>query len=145
VGKDRSTITNMLRLLGLPASVRRMVQDGQLTHGHGRALLGLSNERAMSELAREATTHGWSVREVERRVRTSAERAAPAERGRKGDPASAPFRTAEVRRIEDQLRRQLQTDVKVELRERDKGEIRIAFYNADDFDRLIDALGIRLD
>ena len=145
VGKDRTTVTNMLRLLGLPASVRRMVQDGHLSHGHGRALLGLSNERAMGELAREAATNGWSVREMERRVRTSAERAAPAERGRRGDPASSPFRTAEVRRIEDQLRRQLQTDVKVELSDRDKGEIKIAFYNTEDFDRLIEALGIRLD
>jgi ParB family chromosome partitioning protein len=145
VGKDRSTVTNMLRLLGLPASVRRLVQEGQLMHGHARALLGLSNERAMSELAREVMTQGLSVREVERRVRASAEKASPPERGRRGDPASSPFKTAEVRRIEDHLRRHLQTDVKVELRDRNKGEIRIAFYNADDFDRLLDVLGIRPD
>ena len=67
---------------------------------------------------------------------------------RNGDSASTPpppFRTAEVRRIEDHLRRQLQTDVKVELTDRQRGEIRLAFYDADDFDRLLDALGIRLD
>jgi ParB family transcriptional regulator, chromosome partitioning protein len=144
VGKDRTTVTNVLRLLSLPASVRRMLQEGQITHGHARALLGLANERAMGELAREIVQDGLSVREVERKVRQSTERAAPPERGRKGD-ASSPFRTAEVRRIEDNLRRHLQTDVRVELTDKQKGEIRIAFYNADDFDRLLDALGVRLD
>ena len=144
VGKDRTTVTNVLRLLSLPASVRRMLQEGQITHGHARALLGLANERAMGELAREIVQDGLSVREVERKVRQSTERAAPPERGRKGD-ANSPFRTAEVRRIEDQLRRHLQTDVRVELSDKQKGEIRIAFYNADDFDRLLDALGVRLD
>ena len=148
VGKDRTTVTNMLRLLGLPASVRRMVQEGKLTHGHARALLGLANERAMTDLARDAATNGLSVRDVERRVRESSERSVRPERSRRpegGEPAESAFRTAEVRRIEDHLRRQLQTDVKVELSERDRGEIRIAFYNADDFDRLLDTLGIRLD
>jgi ParB family chromosome partitioning protein len=150
VGKDRTTVTNMLRLLGLPASVRRMVQEGKLTHGHARALLGLSNERAITDLARDAATNGLSVRDVERRVRESSERSVRPERARRaegagGEPAESPFRTAEVRRIEDHLRRQLQTDVKVELSDRDRGEIRLAFYNADDFDRLLDTLGIRLD
>jgi ParB family chromosome partitioning protein len=148
VGKDRSTVNNMLRLLGLPASVRRMVQEAKLTHGHARALLGLANERAMTDLARDTITNGYSVRDVERRVRESTERAPRPERTRKaggGGEAESPFRTAEVRRIEDHLRRQLQTDVKVELTDKQRGEIRLAFYDADDFDRLLDALGIRLD
>src|SRR5205085_2215588 len=58
VGKDRSTVNNVLRLLGLPASVRRMLQDGQITHGHARALLGLANERAMTDMAREIASDG---------------------------------------------------------------------------------------
>lgn len=145
VGKDRSTVNNMLRLLALPASVRRMLQDGQITHGHARALLGLANERAMGELARAVVTNGLSVRDVERRVRESSERAARPERAKRAESPESPFRTAEVRRIEDVLRRQLQTDVKVELSDRQKGEIRLAFYSADDFDRLLDALGVRPD
>jgi ParB family chromosome partitioning protein len=148
VGKDRSTVNNMLRLLGLPASVRRMVQEGKLTHGHARALLGLSNERAMTDLARDATANGYSVRDVERRVRESSERATRPERTRKaggGGEAESPFRTAEVRRIEDHLRRHLQTDVKVDLTDRQRGEIRIDFYDADDFDRLLESLGIRVE
>ena len=146
VGKDRTTITSTLRLLSLPASVRRMVQEGELSQGHARALLALPDERLMAELAREVTANGMSVREVERRVREAGgatrpkrpEPEAPRETGRE-------HRTAEVRRIEDSLRRQLQTDVSIALTERDRGEIRIAFYSTDDFERVLDLLGTRLD
>ena len=144
VGKDRTTVTNCLRLLGLPASLRRMVQDGELSHGHARALLALPDERQMVELGREAVTRGFSVREVERRVRE----AGGATRPKRPDPAretGREHRTAEVRRIEDRLRRQLQTDVSIALSERDRGEIRIAFYSTDDFERVLDLLGTRLD
>ncbi len=144
VGKDRSTVNNMLRLLALPASVRRMVQDGQLTHGHARALLGLGGERAMTDLAREVVGGELSVREVERRVRNSAERVAGRERTRRSKDDS-PFRTAEVRRIEDDLRRRLQTDVTIEVTDTQRGEIRVAFYSADDFGRVVDALGVRTE
>ena len=144
VGKDRTTITNMLRLLGLPAGVRRMVQTGELSHGHARALLGLPEERQMVELAREAAGRGLSVREVERRVREAGGPSRP----KRADPEQTvgkEHRTAEVRRIEDRLRRLLQTDVAIALSDRDKGEIRISFYSADDFDRVIELLGTRPD
>ena len=135
VGKDRSTVANMLRLLSLPASVRRMLQDGQVTLGHARALLGLSNERAMTDLAREVAANGLTVRDVERRVR---------EGSTKPKPEKAPrpdARSAEVRRIEDGLRKRFQTDVHVAVTDRERGEIRIAFYSADDFERVIELLG----
>jgi ParB family transcriptional regulator, chromosome partitioning protein len=142
VGKDRTTITNALRVLTLPAAVRRMIQDGQITQGHARALLVLGSERAMSDMAREIITDGLSVREVERRARESTEKAPRAGKTRTESP-DAPFKTAEVRRIEDRLRRHFQTDVQIALSDKQKGEIRLAFYNADDFERLLDALGTR--
>lgn len=134
VGKDRSTVASTLRLLALPPSVRRMVQERQLTAGHARALLALSDERPMADLARVAVAEGWSVREVERRVRDLLER----------PPRPAPAedtRPAEVRRREDHLRRHFATDVAIRLSGKEKGEIRIAFYSADDFDRLLALLG----
>ncbi len=137
VGKDRTTVTSTLRLLNLPASVRRMVQARELTAGHARALLALDDERAMAELAREAVAKGWSVREVERRVRELVERPP-----RNAEPAKD-ARPAEVRRTEDHLRRHFATDVDIRLKGQAKGEIRIAFYSADDFDRLLDLLGTR--
>jgi ParB family chromosome partitioning protein len=134
----------VLRLLALPASVRRMLQDGQVSHGHARALLGLANERAMTDMAREIVSDGLTVRDVEKRVRDSAERAKRPERIPREVPES-PFKTAEVRRIEDHLRRHFGTDVQIVLSDRQKGEIRLVFYTADDFDRILDALGARLD
>ena len=136
VGKDRSTIANMLRLLHLPAFVRRLVQDSQLTLGHARALLALPNEKAILEMAREVVARGLSVREVERRVRESV----PARRPGNGRPAKGARRDPEVRRIEDQLRRFLQTDVTVALSSKERGEIRIAFYSADDLQRTLELM-----
>jgi ParB family chromosome partitioning protein len=139
VGKERSTVANMLRLLTLPAGVRRMLQEGQLTYGHARALLAVGDERQMVDLAREAVARGMSVREVERRARD-----AGGTRTQRTDASREPgreHRTAEVRRIEDRLRRHLQTDVSIALAEQDKGEIRISFYSADDFQRVVELLG----
>lgn len=138
VGKDRSTIANTLRLLGLPASVRRLVWDGQLTLGHARALLGLGDESRMADLARDIVAHGLSVREVESRVRE-----APKSRGNgRGTPPAArgDTRSAEVRRLEDGLRRHLGTDARIVQSGKERGEVRIPFYSTDDFERVIELL-----
>jgi ParB family chromosome partitioning protein len=134
VGKDRSTVANNLRLLALPASVRRLVWDGQLTIGHARALLALGDESRMADLARDVVAHGLSVREVERRVRE-----APKPRAGSGRAApTADSRSAEVRRLEDRLRKHLGTDAKIIQSGKDRGELRIPFYSADDFERLVE-------
>ncbi len=133
VGKDRTTVANTLRILQLPASVRRMLADGQLSAGHARALLSLGNEREITDLAREVATNGLSVREVERRARE-----------RKSGDTTATTTTrsrdlpAEARRIEEVLRRRLQTDVQITLSAKEKGTIRIPFYSADDLERVLD-------
>ena len=138
VGKDRSTVANSLRLLNLPASVRRLLQDGQLTVGHARALLALPNERVIVDLARETVAKSLSVREVERRVKQVTTPTRP--------PSSVPTektstaRSAEIRRLTDRLRRRLQTDVTLEVDEKDRGHLRISFYSADDLDRLIELI-----
>jgi ParB family transcriptional regulator, chromosome partitioning protein len=72
VGRDRSTVANTLRLLQLPASVRRLVEAGSLSAGHARALLGAPDALRMADLARHAVEEGWSVRETEERVRKAA-------------------------------------------------------------------------
>lgn len=69
VGKSRSAITNSLRLLGLPPVVQHLLADGQLSAGHGRALLGTPDRARQEQLAREAAVGGWSVRMVEDAVR----------------------------------------------------------------------------
>ena len=148
VGKDRSTVANALRLRQLPAAVRRLLQDKQLTAGHARALLPLGAERAITDLAREIVAEGLSVREVERRVNAS--RATPATSGRKPSAAapSAPAAaasTAEARRIEELLRKKLQTGVQLHLTGKDRGEVRISFFSNDDLERVLELLGVRLE
>lgn len=148
VGKDRSTVANALRLLQLPASVRRMLQQGELSTGHARALLGLTSERAMADLAREAATEGFSVREMERRVK-AAKPATTSPAGGAGKAGSATPKsangTAETRRLEELLRRRLQTQVRLHATGRDQGELRIAFTSHEDLERLFELFGVPLD
>lgn len=147
VGKDRSTVANALRLRQLPASVRRMLQEKQLTAGHARALLPLGSERAIVDLAREIVAGGWSVREAERRVQ--ANRPTPATGGRKAAPkgaAPAPSGSnAVVRQLEEKLRRKLQTGVSIALTGKDQGEVRIAFFSNEDLERVIEILGVSFE
>lgn len=139
VGKDRSTVANMLRLLALPASVRRQVRDGALSLGHARALLSLGDDIRIAELAKVVAADGLSVREVERRVREATGGAPRA--GRKNAAAkSSDARPAEARLIEEQLRRKYQTDVKLALTGQAQGQISFSFYNNEDLSRLLDLL-----
>ena len=147
VGKDRSTVANALRLRQLPASVRRMLQEKQLTAGHARALLPLASERAIVDMARDIVEGALSVREVERRVQAG--RPKPPAAGTKprntDTPLPAGASAATVRQIEERLRRKLQTGVSIHLSAKDKGELRITFFSNDDLERLLDLLGVSLD
>ena len=134
VGKDRSTVANTLRLLALPSVVLGMVREGALTIGHARALLALGDDHRMIELAGVVVAEGLSVRDVERRVREAGTKHSAAQHA---SPAPTK-RPAEAVRIEEELRRHLQTDVKIHLGARDKGEVRISFYSADDLERILD-------
>ena len=135
VGKDRSTVANTVRLLALPSQVRRMVREGALTIGHARALLSLGDDHRIIELAKAIVTEGLNVREVERRVRDAGTKRGAAQ-GK--TPRTEPKRPPEVARIEEELRRRLQTDVKIHLGAKNAGEMRIPFYSADDLERLLD-------
>jgi ParB family chromosome partitioning protein len=135
VGKDRSTIANALRLRSLPDSVREMVGSGKITIGHARALLALGDEPRMIELSRAIVDAGLSVREVERRVR---EAGRDSSRKQTLTPRGPVNRSADIARIEDELRRRLQTDVRMHLSAPDKGEVRVSFYSAEDLERVLD-------
>ncbi|HEX2093854.1 MAG TPA: ParB/RepB/Spo0J family partition protein [Longimicrobiaceae bacterium] len=136
VGKDRSTVANLLRLLQLPASVQGLVSRGELSMGHARALLGLGTERDMADLARQAVQEGLSVRAVEERVRAwRASPAPPAARGQAERPADP-----HVRHLEEELQRTLGTAVRIRVSGGRTGRIEIPFYSADDFDRVLELL-----
>lgn len=137
VGKDRSTISNALRLLALPDEVQRLVREGTLSLGHARALLGVPPGTSLTDLAKRVVAERLSVREVERLVQETK----PAVRRPRDPQAETPVSDEpEVRRLTDRLRRFLQTDVAVHVDSAGRGEVRIRFYSADDFNRLFELM-----
>jgi len=139
VGKDRSTITNLLRILTLPEPIQQFVESGKLSGGHARALAGTADEDAVA-IANQIIADGLSVRQTEQRVRlrrngserTRNETDRSLSATRKGGPA--------VRQIEDQLRHYLQTDVQIQLGGDSNGTIRMSFYSPDDLERLMELI-----
>ena len=136
VGKDRTTVTNLLRLLQLPTEVQSLVERRQISGGHARALLPLGTTKAAVALATEAADQGLSVRQLEQRVRSAV---APTPAAEPVRAAAAVARPADpsARAMEDDLRRYLQTDVHLKLTGAERGSINIAFYSADDLDRVL--------
>ena len=132
VGKDRSTITNLLRVLTLPDHVQQLVESGKLSAGHARALAGMDHAEALAT-ADQIVGRGLSVRQAEELARKRRSTMAPA---RKDDGGSGK-RSAVVRQLEDELRHYLQTDVQIELRGDANGAVRISFYSADDLERIM--------
>src|SRR4051794_14890690 len=101
VGKDRTTIANLLRVLQLPTPVKRLLQDGKLTIGHAKVLLGLDDAASMGALANVIVTEGLTVRELELRLRS----VAPTKpRKKTGRPRRADRQSAESKHIEGRLR-----------------------------------------
>ena len=147
VGRNRSTVANLLRLLKLPAEVQAMVHDGALSEGHARALLSLGSGDEMIAVAREAAAAGWSVRDMEARVRGDAAPGAgtadgAGERGRITLTAPKEVRTAsaDARRVEDALRKRLGTDVRVTAKRKGRGLVSISYYSNDDLARLLELI-----
>jgi len=134
VGKERSTVANVLRLLRLPPSIRKLLNDGSLSMGHARALVAMEDDVRAAEIARQAVEEGWSVREVERRVSQGTTPPRPKEgkttTGRGGS------RDAVVRALEEALRETLSTRVVIKGIHRGKGMIEVPFHGTEDFERL---------
>jgi ParB family transcriptional regulator, chromosome partitioning protein len=141
VGKNRTTVVNSLRLLGLPDPVRQLVQNGSLSAGHGRAILALPGDAAREEAAQTAMLHGLSVRGMEQYVRARGVNLPTPADNRRDTGARKPRREdAELKRIENSLRAYLQTDVRVEMFGPLSGDISIRFYGVDDCNRLLERM-----
>lgn len=137
VKKPRPTVANLMRLLDLPASVQRLVMEQSLEVGAARALLGLGDERRIAEMARQAVGEGWTVRDVEERVRAA--RPAPKAEGQgaaRGNGAG----DAHLRHLEAELQRALGTAVRIRVGRSDTGRVEIPFYSTDDFERVMELL-----
>jgi ParB family transcriptional regulator, chromosome partitioning protein len=131
VGRDRSYITNHIRLLRLAEDLQQMVQEGRLSAGHARTLLGVDDVAIQRRVARKIMDKGLSVRETERVIQqfaNSANRPATKARGGPGDP--------NIKAAETKLRRKLGTRVNIlPSSSRPGGKIEIEYYDDRDLDR----------
>jgi ParB family transcriptional regulator, chromosome partitioning protein len=137
VGKDRSTITNALRLLRLPPAVRALVQAGSLSMGHARALLGIEDTAAIEAAARRVAARALSVRATEELVR-AANHASERGAGARGSPAAE--KSAPVRDLEQKLSRMLGARVEIREGRGGRGTLAISYANLDDLDRILDRI-----
>jgi ParB family chromosome partitioning protein len=133
VGRDRSYVTNYLRLLRLPEDLQELVQTGRLTTGHARTLLGLPDVAAQRRLARKVIEHDWSVRATEQAVRQLTE----TKRSVASKLAKTQAHDPNVRAAETRLRRHFGTQVRiVQATGSAAGKIELEYYNQGDLDRI---------
>lgn len=133
-GKERTTITNAVRLLQLPTNLQSMVATKQLSAGHARALLKFEDEGAQLEIATRCVAEGWSVRQIEEFTRKPA-----SERKAKTKPTDAPL-DPNVKFAMSELERVLGTRVRIVERAAGAGKIEIDYYNAEDLSRVYDQI-----
>jgi ParB family chromosome partitioning protein len=139
LGENRSVVANYLRLLDLPEDVKQMLVDGLLSMGHAKVILALPTEELRRKLANRAMAGRLSVREVERLVR----RYTTGTPQRRGAAAQKPAHIAD---LETRLTNQLGTKVSIETRKNgQRGKILIEFYSLDEFERIIDGLGLKCE
>lgn len=131
VGRDRTFVTNYLRILKLPSEIQLLLESEKLSFGHARALLGLGDVILQRRYAQKIVKHNWSVRETERRIKHAPKDAATPSKQlpKQSDP--------NVRAAEARLRRHLGTQVQIlPARGGSAGKIEIEYYSALDLDRI---------
>jgi ParB family chromosome partitioning protein len=136
VGKNRSTVTNALRLLKLPAHIQKSLETGDISSGHARALLAVTDKNLREKLYNEVSNKGLSVREAEKRA--AALNITPEEQ--KAEKAPPPKRPPEITEMEEKFIERLGTKVSIEGG-LEKGRIHIEYYSMEDLDRLYEILG----
>lgn len=132
--KDRTTVTNYLRLLRLPPDIQRSVRDGDLSMGHARSLLGLEQVDQQLYVFREIREKGLSVRQTEKLVKDMSSPEAKSQGGAKAAPVKLP---PAYKRIEDSMASHFSTRVKMDRKKNGKGNITIEYYNDEDLERIM--------
>jgi ParB family chromosome partitioning protein len=134
VSKNRSTVTNYLRLLKLPPTIQASIRDGQISMGHAKALIGVEDAMKQIYIHKQIIQHGLSVRKVEELVRDLQRRPLKKE-GKQPEPLSY-----QVQKIQDDLASKFSTQVKLKVSSQGKGTIEIPFLSEDDLNRILEML-----
>ena len=137
VGKSRSTVTNSVRLLGLPGAIQTLLVAGKISAGAARALLGTDDTAYAVRIANKAATEGWSVRQVEEAVRARQGGAAVAE---KKPTRVRKDRAAQIIALEERLGERLGSPVHIEYTRRGGGRMTIRFGSLNDLERIYRSL-----
>lgn len=136
LGKNRSSVTNFIRLLRLPPDIQAGLRDEVITMGHAKALLAIENPLLLLSAYKETVSKGLSVRQVEELVRTLESK--PKKTSSPANKSTAiPFT---IKKMQDQLITSLSTKVHINRGNDGKGDIVIKFYNDDDLQRLVEAI-----
>jgi ParB family chromosome partitioning protein len=133
VGRDRTFVTNYLRVLKLPTDIQDLIETEKISFGHARALLSVQDPMIQRRLAKKIVSQNWSVRETERRVKYADHKSTPR-------PAKdvAPHNDPNIRAAETKLRRVLGTQVKIVPGS--PGRIEIEYYDLSDLDRIFSVI-----
>jgi ParB family chromosome partitioning protein len=131
IGRSRTAVSNLLRLLDLGDVVKKLVRSGELEMGHARALLGITDAGAQAEVARAVAKKGLSVRETEQLVsRTLAART-------KGSTGARPTEDPDIRRLQDELGERLAARVSIQHGRKGRGKLVIAYNSLDELDGIL--------
>jgi ParB family transcriptional regulator, chromosome partitioning protein len=131
-GKDRTTITNLIRLLRLPNEIQVLVAERRLSMGHARAVLGLPTPELQLQLAEKAAAQGYSVRQVERLVQKVNEPRDPTDKPLREDP--------NVKAAAGELESALGTRVRIIEKTDQRGRIEVEYYSQEDLNRLYEII-----
>lgn len=134
VSKNRSTVTNYLRLLRLPPTIQASIRDGQISMGHAKALISVEDSTKQLYIHQQIMLHELSVRKVEELVR-DLQRSPSKKEGKQPEPLSF-----QVQKIQDDLASKFSTKVKLKLNSQGKGSIEIPFLSEDDLNRILEML-----
>lgn len=134
VGKNRSTVTNYMRLLKLPAHIQIAIRDNRLSMGHARSLVSLENAEVQNNLFQKAISEEWSVRKLEDAVRQSAHQHEEKPYGK----ASGVLNVAEIQALQSQLSSLFPLPVQLKISEEGKGELKFTFKSKDELIQFIE-------
>jgi ParB family chromosome partitioning protein len=132
-GKDRTTITNTLRLLRLPGDIQQLLTEHRLSMGHARAILGLPTVELQRQVAEKASSQGLSVRQVERLIQRMTE-------SREPKSAEEVLADPNVKSAIQEMERVLGTRVRIVPKSDGRGRIEIEYYSAEDLNRVYDLI-----
>ncbi len=138
VGKKRSTVTNYLRLLKLPPDVQASIQEGAISMGHARALIGIENVEVLLDIFKKIIQQGLSVRKTEEMVRflTSSDSEKLVAKPTNNSP--------EIQKLQSELSSHFGSKIQIKADNKNKGEIKIPFVSTQDLNRILEILDISL-